>query len=61
MTLPSGEGKVPATKEDHRQRSGTFIAARGVGLSEATYARANALVAAAEDPEDPGHEVAVSG
>lgn len=56
--LPSAEGK--ADKEEIRQRSGTYIAARGVGISEATYARANALVSAAEDPEDPAHETAVA-
>ena len=55
---PSAEGQ--ADKEDRRQRSGTYIAARGVGISEATYARANALVSAAEDPEDPAHDTAVS-
>lgn len=57
--LPSAEGS-PATKEEIRQRSGVYIAARGVGISEATYARANALVSAAEDPEDPAHETAVA-
>lgn len=56
--LPSAEGKP--TKEEYRQRSGTYIAARGVGISEATYARANALVSAAEDPEDPAHDTAVA-
>lgn len=43
--LPSLEGNGD-TKEEYRQRSGTYIAARGVGISEATYARANALVSA---------------
>lgn len=47
-TLPSGEGRVPATKDEIRKRSGVYIASRGVGMSEATYARANALVSAAE-------------
>ncbi len=56
--LPSAEGRP--TKEEIRQRSGTYIAARGVGISEATYARANALVSAAEDPEDPAHDTAVA-
>ncbi|MFT4086612.1 MAG: hypothetical protein QM658_05570 [Gordonia sp. (in: high G+C Gram-positive bacteria)] len=45
--------------EEQRQRRGAYIAARGVGISEATYARANALVSAAEDPEDPAHDTAV--
>ncbi|QHN18594.1 hypothetical protein [Gordonia amarae] len=52
--------ELPLTKEERRQRSGVFIAARGVGISEATYARANALVSAAEDPEDPAHDTAVA-
>lgn len=46
-------GRTPATWR-------AYIAARGVGISEATYARANALVSAAEDPEDPAHDTAVA-
>ncbi|MGW9267272.1 hypothetical protein [Gordonia terrae] len=46
--------------EEQRQRRRAYIAARGVGISEATYARANALVSAAEDPEDPAHDTAVA-
>ena len=58
-TFPSTEGKV-RDRQAERERTGTYIAARGVGISEATYARANALVSAAEDPEDPAHDTAVS-
>ncbi|GAA1480629.1 hypothetical protein GCM10009624_10690 [Gordonia sinesedis] len=62
MAEVTNSGRTSAEVQPTRDRRnhGTYIAARGVGISEATYARANALVSAAEDPEDPAHDTAVA-